>query len=516
MTPDSLRQLLFGFLAGSQAAVVVEDGAVTFDLAEAKYSISGEHNKCLLHLWSSERNMVRRVLDAEVRETSLRLLVQRMGQTRPARLEFFRDRERRSPAACQIARVAYAVRLQRALERHFPAWKLASVTTRMDLHRSFGPAYLRALIQQGQRALAVVGVNARETQPTIDGALACGLLWLDACRTSHRNRGVVEGLVLVLPAGSAMVTQQRMAHLHPSAAKWMLHEFNEAEDTVTPADIGDGNLATRLVRAPDETSARDRFASAIERITAILPQCEHSVLSSAAISFRLRGLEFAQARIAHDPRTLQSGVEIVFGVGPEERVLEQRNEEEFAALVHLAARIRHKDGPKAHPLWRMHPERWLESLVFRNLSAIDSRLRTDYVYAQVPAFSAGDRGMIDLLGLTRDNRLAVVELKADEDIQLPLQGIDYWSRVAWHQERGEFRQFGYFPGVEISARKPLLVLVAPALHVHPSNDVVLRYLSPDIEWELIGVDEHWRQGVRSVFRKRPGDLSDRALRQKTG
>jgi hypothetical protein len=32
------------FLVGSSGAVVIEDGGVTFDLAQAKYSISGEHN----------------------------------------------------------------------------------------------------------------------------------------------------------------------------------------------------------------------------------------------------------------------------------------------------------------------------------------------------------------------------------------------------------------------------------------------------------------------------------------
>ncbi len=59
MTPDSLNHLLADFLDGARAAVVVEDGAIAFDLAESKYSVSGEHNKCLLHLWSSERNFVR-------------------------------------------------------------------------------------------------------------------------------------------------------------------------------------------------------------------------------------------------------------------------------------------------------------------------------------------------------------------------------------------------------------------------------------------------------------------------
>lgn len=77
----------------------------------------------------------------------------------------------------------------------------------------------------------------------------------------------------------------------------------------------------------------------------------------------------------------------------------------------------------------MQPERWLESEVKRDITAVDAKLDSTHVYAQVPAFAASDRGMIDLLAGTREGRLAVIELKADEDIHLPLQGLDYWSRV---------------------------------------------------------------------------------------
>src|SRR5437763_4765012 len=150
MTSDSLSQTLSDFLADAHSAIVVEDGAVAFDLAESKYSISGEYNKCLLHLWSSERNIVRRVLDAEVKSGRLRLQVQRMGQSRPTKLEFCRDRDRRSPAARQSARVAYASRLRRTLERHFPGWNVVRLMTAMDLEHSFGPAYVRGLVQKGQ------------------------------------------------------------------------------------------------------------------------------------------------------------------------------------------------------------------------------------------------------------------------------------------------------------------------------------------------------------------------------
>jgi hypothetical protein len=96
----------------------------------------------------------------------------------------------------------------------------------------------------------------------------------------------------------------------------------------------------------------------------------------------------------------------------------------------------------------------------------------------------------------------VIELKADEDIHLPLQGLDYWARVRWHQQRGEFQRFGYFAGRELSQEPPLLMLVAPALHIHPATDTLLRYLSPEIEWQVVAVDERWREGVRVTFRKR--------------
>jgi hypothetical protein len=143
--------------------------------------------------------------------------------------------------------------------------------------------------------------------------------------------------------------------------------------------------------------------------------------------------------------------------------------------------------------------------VVRNIGVIDERLDSSCLYSQVPAFSAADRAMIGVLTVTREGRLAVVELKADEDIHLPLQGLDYWSRVGWHQGRGEFQRFGYFPGRELSIERPLLFLVAPALHVHPATDTLLRYISPEIEWVVVGIDERWREGVRVVFRKRPGD-----------
>jgi hypothetical protein len=49
-------------------------------------------------------------------------------------------------------------------------------------------------------------------------------------------------------------------------------------------------------------------------------------------------------------------------------------------------------------------------------------------------------------------------------------------------------------------------MVAPALHVPPATDILLRYISPEIEWTLLGIDERWRARVKVVFRKRRDNI----------
>jgi hypothetical protein len=59
--------------------------------------------------------------------------------------------------------------------------------------------------------------------------------------------------------------------------------------------------------------------------------------------------------------------------------------------------------------------------------------------------------------------------------------------------------------VRLSEAAPRLILVAPALRVHPATEVVLRHLSPRVEWQLVALDERWRDQVKVVWRKRSGD-----------
>ena len=516
--PETIAAAVEEFLAAHPQAVVLDEGRVIFDMRSAKYRLASDHGRCTLHLWSEEANLVRRVSASVSRNGSLRLATLRFGQTRLQTIEIVADRDRRTPSAREATRTKYLRLLERVLGREFPEWKVEALRAAMDLEKSFGPAYARGSLVQGQRAWAVIAVNPEETQATIDGILTLGILWLEHCRQSSGGRRVFQGLKLIVPRSCSALTLSRMPWLNERAAQWELWELDDRTEELDQRDAADhGNITTRLVHATDRAAVRERFAAAIEQVMRIVPaamrgEVEQVIRSGAEIAFLLHGLEFARIRAGYAGNSFNVKEEITFGAGANETPLTTDNEDALRELVARLFERRRADGDKRDPLYRMQPERWLESMLRADIEALDAHLNPAHVYTQVPAFVAGDRGMLDLLGVLRNGRLAVIELKADEDLHLALQGLDYWARVRWHHLRheqgaslGEFQRVGYFGGIVLSEQAPKLYLVAPALRVHPATEVVLKYLSPRVEWELVALDERWRTKVKAVWRKRSTD-----------
>ncbi len=517
-SPEQIAAALEAFLAEFPNAVVTEDGKVLFDLRMAKYALSTEHGRCTIHLWSEESNLVRRISAAEPRNNALRVTSHKFGQTRTQTLEFAGDKDRRTPSTREANRVRYVKVLTRALERQFEHWKPEAFRTAMDLERSFGPAYARGLLVLGQKAWAVIGVNGEESPATIDGILTFGILWLAVCRENAGGKRLLQGLKVVVPRGMAALTHQRMAWL--AGEGWELWEHDEREDELILSDNADqGNLTTRLIHAPNAAAARERFAASAARVMALVPEGFRAVVSQRVrsgteLAFLVHGLEFARVRIRASNESFNRVETITVGAGPNESELTAESEPALKELIARLCERRRASGVKRDPLYRMQPERWLEENILSDVSLLDNRLDSQRVYTQVAAFAAHDRGMLDLLGIADDGRLAVIELKAEEDPQLALQGLDYWIRVRWHQRQnpdretglGEFQQHGYFTGTQLSELEPRLFLVAPSLRIHPATEIVLRQFSPRIDWTLVGLDERWRDQIKVIWRKRSGDL----------
>jgi hypothetical protein len=612
-TPAYIATQIEEFLAQHPEAAVLEDGKVVFDLRSAKASLSTEHDRCTLHLWSEERNLVRQIVSVVERAGSLRLATQRFGNAQTKLLELVGSRERRTPTTRETARQRYVQTLERMLGRAFADWTCEGFRTAMDLERSFGPAYARGSLLRGNAAWAVIGVNEQESATVIDGILTLGILWLHHCREHSGGRRLYQGLKVVVPRGAAQLTLSRMAWLHEDAAQWELWEFEQSSEELTQRDATDqGNLRTRLVHLPDEQAARERFAAGIEQVMQLVPadeqhRVEQRLRNTAELAFLLHGMEFARVRIGLAPNSFAQTLEITAGTGANETPLTEGNRARLAETVaelfarrraaepsgvfarrgastlrrigapstspahaRMQPRARHGMGPAAQdPLYRAAPERWLESMLRRDLapltrslapppqlsarsreeafaneldpdtignradvadaraqevdgnrldaeaceSRVIPRLDPHHVYSQVPAIAgASDHGLLDLLGVTADGRLAVIELKVDDDLHLALQGLDYWIRVRQHHLQtadattglGEFQRHGYFRGVELSPLPPRLYMVAPSLHIHPATETILRYLSPRVEWNLLALDERWRQQIRVVWRKQSG------------
>jgi hypothetical protein len=205
----------------------------------------------------------------------------------------------------------------------------------------------------------------------------------------------------------------------------------------------------------------------------------------------VRGLEFARSR---DGRCW-------FGLHQKTEWREHHAAEVSSLVRELKHRRSPIHGEPGDPIYSQAPEAWLESKVRGAIPEIDASLRPVPVYGQVPAWEGGDRGVLDLLAIDWSGRLAIVELKASEDIHLPMQALDYWMRVGWHLERGDFESNGYFRGLPLRRESPRIFLVSPALEVHPSNECVLRYIDPSIEIVHVGVASDWRWKLRVMFRQ---------------
>jgi hypothetical protein len=486
-----LRRALDG-LCAIGAPEVRENGEWLAGLEGVQYEVSAQGEAALLHLWSSKQTLVRRVLRvAEESGNRVVLEVSRLGFSRHAELEFVAGGAPRETR--RVEREQFSSRLRRILTDHFPDETVESLAVSADLHHSISGSYTRGLVRRGSEAYAVLGASPNEDSATIDGILTFGLLWLQLARDRAR-RYSVHGLRLFLPRGSSSITAHRMGAL-ASAQEVELYEYEPLHWRVRRiARSNAGNLATWIVPRREIEQAIAAAMPLAERIRRLSPEAIRVGVAPATqeVTLRFRGMEFARWRLGA----------MWYGLGDCQQAL---TPERWAAVEALVRQLETHRHPLAsdtkHRLYRAQPERWLETMVAADPARIEAQLDPRHIYAQVPAFSSGDRGIIDLLGVTRGGRLAVLELKASEDIQLVMQAVDYWLRVRFHHDQDDFRRYGYFPEVRLNAKPPLLFLVAPGFQFHPSIDIVLRYLSPEIEIARVALGENWRRGLRVVFRQ---------------
>lgn len=487
---DTLLAAIKTFLSTCRRPSVLEYGEQPIALVPGEYALEIRSGKVWVEAWSETGTLSRRILAIERHATGvLDCIIQRFGGKTGKLTILDLERPQTAHRSLRGMRESFAEQFRRMLSRQFPAWEISSLSSSLDLQRSFSSVFPRARLQRSNHQIAAFACPTAEDEEEL---LSFALIWYDHVRT-HSRPGTHLELCVFLPEGSGKLSAHRLRWLTGQSLASRLFLFNEhgSAGEVDPRDLG--NVETRVASTYAAPLLDGPASELIARLKKI-PGIGCSPELSGAISVRFRGLEFA--RIERDRLTV--GIE-------ERRQLSACHTEEVANFAaHLAALYpdsRHASRGLEAPA--TFAERWLETSVRSHLPLIDPSLLPDLVHGQVLTLAAGDRDLIDLLAISSSGRLSILELKAVEDIHLPMQALDYWTHIAWHAERGELSHL--FPTVPIANRTPTLALIAPALAFHPSNATILRYFSPDIEVERIGVNSDWQKNFRVVLRLKGGD-----------
>lgn len=486
--PINLSAAVDAFVKAARKPAVLDFGDKPMRLIEGQYALEVRAGKLSVEVWEEGRSLCRKILSIDRASAAVMdCTVQRFGGATGTLAFLDLDRPQTASRAIRGTRQSFTEQFRRMLCRQFPGWQIGSISSALDLRRSFSATFPRAWLSRGYHHIAALACPSPELEPAI---LPSALLWYDYL-ASNLNSPCQLSLCLFLPEQSGNLTAHRLHWLTGRPLQPRIFRFNEhgMAGEVDPQDLG--NLETRLAAryaSSDLTAELELIIGQLAGMEGV--GCCPEI--GGEISIRFRGLEFAR---------LESG-KFKLGIDSKEVVVlsEVHRIESFArhlaGLSHCARGVR--------PELPCFPERWFESSIRSNLGIVDPELIPDLVHGQVLTFAGGERELIDLLSITPSGRLVILELKTSEDIRLPIQALDYWTRILWHAERDELNHL--FPGVPVAKEAPKLLLVAPALSFHPSNEILLRYFSPDIEVERIGVNSDWESALQVAFRLRGADL----------
>jgi hypothetical protein len=487
------------------------DDVQTATLARGNFEFGVEWGKLIFAWWDEGVSQSWRVTAYKIDRGELRLRATR-GMGRETTLLTLRDpakwheiRERENLPLGERRR-RYAETLSRLITKRFNGAKVERVTTGSFRPRSGVGRYARLVLKSEGETVLVIGVGEAESQDGVDGVVAAGLVGLAAFNEKRDGIDQAKRLWLCLPKERSQTAMERVTLLDVSRLGAQIECFEVDERSEEMAGVCAVTQDELLNSHPREViwhGASTLDEKWRERIVNLAPDLIETRRDSRSgrERFEIKGLEFAH--LGADGR-------VKFGVvgGRFEGVanlvtLTESNFGELEALVREIVRYRSADClDRRHPFYSLRAEAWLESLLRRDIRRLDASFDERFVYSQIPAWRADERSVIDLLTVNHEGLLAVIEIKAAEDPQLPLQGTDYWLRVEQGRLRNEFKKRGLFEGVAIADRSPLLYLVAPRLRFHRTFETVAQCVSPRIEAYRIGVNANWREGLKVHTRDR--------------
>jgi hypothetical protein len=511
----------------------MQDGGAPLALANSEFDFSIAHRRLIFSSWTEAGSRSWRITAWEWTGEKLLLQAARRMGADLATLELVpRASAKAIVASIAAARQARCERLAQiaseALAAKGSGAKIERAVLSPGMRRDQPGRYARIVLRRPHERLAVTATVAQSDARNVDSLFSSALLWFTRLRQSPK-RPFIEKLLMIVEHQILEATRQRHVLLRDELRQRIeLFEIRGSSptrgpQTGSPAGVGAVREGARLnanesceqlepVRPFERKHLwRKRLArfppvkdpETTERAQEIIAYAPHAidvVASRHGQTLRYHGLPFARLRRVLDRDRVWFGIE-----GSRRCLLDEYYREDWQKLLLDLAEHRNASArDRRHWLYRAAGEAWLESILRRDISKLDPGLIVAPLHAQFRTSHGGPTGArpIDLLALRHDGRLAVIELKVNEDREHVFQGIDYWRRVEAHRRRGHISSAKLFGEREISDESPLVYLVAPTLRFHSSFATLAKTITPDVEIYRFDINEDWRAGVRVVRRER--------------
>jgi hypothetical protein len=480
---------------------LAQNGGSPLAIGCSEFDFSIDHRRLIFSSWTETGSRSWRVTAWNWTGEKLVMEASRRMGAENAMLELVpRASARAIVAGIAAARHARCVTLAQIANEALSNSKLESVALSPGMRRDQPGRYARIILRRPYERLALTATVASSDARNVDSLFSSSLLWFNRLQ-SRPKRPPIEKLLIAVEHNVLESVRQRHILLRESLRQRIkLFEIDEAwqrTELVRPWERR--NLwRKRLKQFP--AIVEDQTIERVKGIIALRPQAIDVVNSRHGQTLRYHGLPFARVRRVLDRDRIWFGIE-----GSRRRLLDDYHEQDWMKLFRDLENYRDANcRDRRHWFYRAAGEAWLESILRRDISKLDPGLIVAPLHAQFRTSHGGPTGArpIDLLALRHDGRLAVIELKVNEDREHVFQGVDYWRRVEAHRRRGHISSARLFGEREISDESPLVYLVAPTLRFHVSFATLARTIDPDIEVYRFDINEDWRGGVRVVRRER--------------
>jgi hypothetical protein len=494
---------------------LTRDGGAPLALADNEFDFSIAQRRLIFSSWTEKGSRTWRITAWELKAERLLLAATRRMGGEVAKLELVPRASAKAMMAsiaaarqmrCEILAklVAQTLVCDPAESVSLPPAKIERAALSPGMRRDQPGRYARIVLRLPHERVAVTGTVAQNDPRNVDSLFSSALLWFTRLQ-ARPKRPAIQRLLVVVERDVLEAARQRHALLRDSLRQRVeLFRIDEAWQSVERVHSFERKhlWRKRLARFPPvsepETSERAK------QIIAEEPHAIDAVSSRHGHTLRYHGLPFARVRRLMDQDRVWFGIE-----GQRRRAFHEYHQRDWDKLLSDLRTYRHENcRDRRHWFYRAAGESWLESILRRDISKLDPGLIIAPLHAQFRTSHGGAFGSkggarpIDLLALRHDGRLAVIELKVNEDREHVFQGVDYWRRVEAHRRRGHISSAQLFGEREISDESPLVYLVAPTLHFHPSFATLAKTIAPDIEIYRFDINEDWRGGVRVVRRER--------------